>query len=487
MTLSKSKIFLIFCLAFIAGVFVGNYTNYETMAVAAMVFIIVATIGWKSRLALVIGVAGLILLAGAARFKADYAQNDLSQFYGQKVQVVGVISEEPDERSDKTNLTLSQLSINEKPIHSKLLVSVKPYPQYEYGEHLSLQGKILEPKEYPDFSYKNYLSRFGIDAIVYLPKITAAPGNFGNPIKLGILRFKKVFVGNLAKILPEPQNSFLGGLLLGARHSIPQELTDQFNRTGTSHIVAVSGYNITIIAAAIDWLLQWFGLRKRLSFILAVLAILVFVIMTGATASVVRAGIMGTLLLVALNIGRMNVVANSLAFTAVAMLLFNPQILAFDVGFQLSFAALLGIVYIVPLIDRYFLWLPKFFREYFLATLSAQVFTLPILMFNFGQLSLVAIIANILVLPAVPITMLFGFLTGLAALIWTKLALPFTAITWLLLTYITKVIGFFSSLSFASLSLHINILGMSLYYLSLILILFYFYLWKPRRKTSSSI
>jgi competence protein ComEC len=303
-------------------------------------------------------------------------------------------------------------------------------------------------------------------------------------------------VERLAQTLPEPQNAFLGGLLLGAKHAIPQTLTDEFNRTSTSHIVAVSGFNITIIAAAIDWLLMWLGLRKRLSFILALLGILMFVIMTGATASVVRAGIMGSLLLIAINIGRVNVVANSLAFTAVVMLGLNPQILTFDVGFQLSFAALLGIVYIVPLADPYFLWIPDFLRQILLATIAAQIFTLPILMFNFGQLSLVGLIANILVLPVVPITMLFGFLTGITALIWNKLAIPFSAITWLLLTYILRVIGFFSALSFAAVNWHISIWAVMIYYLIVISIILVLYnqelvielwnTWKTKPKPSSS-
>ena len=471
MMLSKSKIFLIFCLAFIAGVFIARIISYQLILVAAIVCVIVSTVGFRNKFALVLGLVGIVMLFGAVRFKTDFAQNDLAQFYGQKAHVTGLIVEEPDERSDKTYLTIGKLVVNQKPVQSKILVEVSRFPEYQYGQKLDFDVKVQEPKEYPDFSYKNYLSRFGIDAVAYRPKINLFHGNFGNPIKRTILQIKKKFIESVGKILPEPQNSFLGGLLLGAKHAIPQSLTDQFNRTGTSHIVAVSGYNITIIAAAIDWLLQFFGLRKRLSFVLAILAISIFVIMTGATASVIRAGIMGTLLLIALNIGRVNVITNSLAFTAVLMLVINPQILAFDVGFQLSFAALLGIVYIVPLIDRYFLWLPKILREYFLATLAAQIFALPILMFNFGQLSIVAIIVNILVLPAVPITMLFGFLTGIMALIWSSLALPFSAISWLLLTYIVKVIGFFSSLPFAAVSWHINSLAMAIYYLIMTIII----------------
>jgi competence protein ComEC len=469
--MSKSKIFLIFCIAFIIGVFAGRFINYTIMAIVAMIFIMVGTVWWYNKSVLIFAIASVIILAGAVRFKTDYAQNDLAQFYGQKAQVVGIISIEPDVRQDKIYLTLSHLSVNQHPVRSNLLLTVGPYSHYEYGQKLQFESKIAEPKEYPDFSYKNYLSRFGIDAVAYMPKIDLIPGNFGNPIMAGILKIKGKFVDALGKVLREPQNAFLGGLLLGAKHTIPQTLTDKFNRTGTSHIVAISGYNITIIAVAITGILQWLGVRKRISFGASVLVIILFVIMTGATASAVRAGIMGVLLLLALNVGRVSVAANSLAFTASAMLVINPQILAFDAGFQLSFAAILGIVYLAPLLEPYFLWLPGILRQYFLATLSAQIFTLPILLYNFGQLSIVALLPNLLVLPFVPIAMLTGFLTGVAGLIWIKLSIPFALISWGLLTYILGVIEFFANLKFAAIPLTINFYGLAAYYTILLAVI----------------
>jgi competence protein ComEC len=492
MNLSKSKIFLVLCLAFIFGVFLGRYLNYEIMAILAMIFIIIITLGWGKKLALVIGLAGLVALLGAWRFMSDFQQNDLAQFYGQKAQVEGVISGEPDERSDKTYLTLSHLVVNQIPVHSKLMVMALRFPEYEYGQKISFEAKIAEPKEYPDFSYKNYLSRFGVDAVVYQPKIDLATGNFGNPVKLGILRLKKHFVDNLAKILPEPQNSFLAGLLLGAKRSIPPELMDKFNATGVSHVVAISGYNITIIAWALDKLLHRF--RKRISFGLSLAAIVIFVIMTGASASVIRAGVMGALVLIALNVGRVYAITNSLAFTAVVMLGINPQILHFDVGFQLSFVALLGLVYLIPLIDPYFLWFFSPLRPYLLATIAAQIFTLPILLLNFGRLSIVAVGVNVLILIMVPATMLSGFLTGLAGLIWLKLAIPFAWVSWVMLTYIIKVVEIFAVVPFAAVTWHANILVVIIYYLILGGFLFYHYqrdwavkllnLWKPRLKIS---
>ena len=488
MSLSKSKAFLIFCLAFILGVFLGRFINHFIMAFAAMFFIGLITIGWKNKLAVVIGLAGVVALLGSLRFQATYHQNDLAPFYGLEVLASSLIMEEPDVRTDKVYLTLGQIIIGDRELTSKVLATVPLFPEYQYGQKVVFSAKLEEPKEFPDFNYKNYLSRFGIDAVAYYPKVESADGNSGNPIKYYILKFKQRFVENLNHLLPEPQASFMGGLLLGAKRAIPQTLLDQFSATGTSHIVAVSGYNISIIAAGIGWLLQWLGLRKRISFALSVIAIIAFVFMTGASASVIRAGVMGVLLLIALNIGRLYAITNALVFSAAVMLAFNPQILHFDIGFQLSFAAVLGLIYFSPLIEPYFLWMPKLLRNYLLATLAAQIFTLPILLYYFGSLSIVAVPVNLLVMLAVPVAMLFGFLAGFVGFVGLKLAWPLMAISWLLLTYILKVVGLFASIPYASLGLNINIYSVLVYYLILAgIFVWYYKLWTLRPKTSSNI
>ena len=485
MVLSKSTIFLVFCLSFILGVFIGRFINSSLMAISAMFFVVVATIGWKNKLAVVVGLAGLVSIFGAWRFQATYTQNDLSQFYGQKVSGSGIILAEPDERLDKTYLTVGGLEIENQKLSSKLLLSVGLFPEYEYGQKLNFEAKIQEPKDFDGFSYKNYLSRFGIDAVAYQPKIQIENNNSGSWVMSKLLKLKERFIQNLNLSLPEPHSSFMGGLLLGAKRSIPQEILDQFAATGTSHIVAISGYNITVIAAGVAWALQQAGWRKKYSFLLAVVAIIGFVFMTGASSAVVRAGVMGILLLVALNIGRIYNVNNALAFSAMLMVFINPQVLHFDIGFQLSFAALLGLVYFTPMIEPYFWWMPGILQPFLLATLSAQVFTLPILLFYFGAISLIAPIINVLVLLAVPPAMFAGFLTGLLGFVWIKLAFPAAVASWLFLSYILKAVELGSSLPFASVNFTINFYAVVAYYLGLGLILNRYYkkeeeIWKPK-------
>ncbi|HEX5430063.1 MAG TPA: ComEC/Rec2 family competence protein [Patescibacteria group bacterium] len=471
MKITKSKIFLILCLSFIAGVLIAPVLSKLIIIFAAIGLVTVACVWWDDKYVRLAGFAGLILLAGCLRFETVFAKNNLAPFYDQQAQVSGVISEEPDIRSDKIYLTVDQLSINGEPVRDKILVSVYTSRNFAYGEQISFTGKILEPSVFDDFNYKNYLSRFGIDAVVYYPNPDIMAADHGNKIKSMLLSVKESFVENLSRVLPEPQNAFLAGLLVGAKHSIPQDLTDAFAATGTSHIVAISGYNISIIIAGLAWILRDF--RRRVSSTLAVLIIVGFVILSGATASVVRAAIVGVLALLAVNLGRRFAITNALVLTAAIMIFINPKLLLFDVGFQLSFLALMGIVYLEPLLVKYFRSVPRVISGYLLATLSAQIFTLPILLYNFGQLSLVAPLTNVLVLPLVPLTMLAGFVTGLSGYIFHPLANVLAWPAWVLLSYIIEIIRRTALWPASSINVNLNLIGIAAYYAALASLLWF--------------
>jgi competence protein ComEC len=461
---SNSRIFFILCLSFIAGVLIAPILPKIIMAIAAMIFVCTISIWWEAKWARLVGFAGLVLLLGALRFQVSVGKNNLSQFYGK--QVVGVVVEEPDVRADKTYLTVGKLEINGQRINDQLLVSMYPSRNFNYGDKLNLSGKVQEPFVFPDFNYKNYLSRFGVHAVVYYPTYEITLSNQANPIKSGLLNIKTRFLSNLTRVLPEPQNAFLAGLLVGSKRAIPQNLTDAFNTTGTSHMVAISGFNVTIIVFALDLLLARFG--KRVSFGVNILVIIAFIILTGATASVIRAGIMAGLVLVAKNIGRLYHPQNALALTAAVMVAVNPQILLFDVGFQLSFLALVGLVSLSPILNQYLNLIPGILREFLVATIAAQIFALPILLYNFDTLSLIAPVTNVLVLPLVPAAMLFGFATGLAGFLWKALAAALAWPAYLVLSYIIVVVEWTAKLPYASLSAHINLYGLVIYYAVLV-------------------
>ncbi len=249
---------------------------------------------------------------------------------------------------------------------------------------------------------------------------------------------------SIEKILPEPQASFLAGLLFGIDQNISKDLLEDFNQTGTRHIIALSGYNITIIASLIMGFLLWLGFWRKHAFVIAVIAIIFFVILTGASASVSRAAIMGILVLISQQVGRVSSPKNLLAFAAFLMVFKEPTALLNNIGWQLSFAATIGIIYLSPFLKK----LP----EILATTLSAQIAVMPFILYYFRQISLISPLANLLVLPIIPITMLAGFISMTCGTIWTPLGIFLSWPAWLFLTYEIKIIGFLAKVPFAGLS-----------------------------------
>ena len=247
---------------------------------------------------------------------------------------------------------------------------------------------------------------------------------------------------NISKAFPEPQASYLKGLLVGARSTLPRDLKYAFARTGTSHLIALSGYNVSIIADNLNSLLG--------SFWLSVLGIIFFILGTGASSSVVRAGIMGILALLARRYGHLFNAGRALLFAASVMIFVNPEILLADIGFQLSVLATAGLIVLSSPIARRLTWLPLKFgiRDVASATLAAEIFTLPLIFYYFGRFSIFAPLVNVLVLVTIPATMFLGFLAALAGYISLYLSIVAAWPAYLLLSYQLAIINFFASLRF---------------------------------------
>jgi competence protein ComEC len=250
------------------------------------------------------------------------------------------------------------------------------------------------------------------------------------------------FVENIEGALPEPEASYLGGLLVGVRTQIPKSLKDAFRHTGTSHLIALSGYNVGVIGRYLG------GFSSSLWF--PVTGIIIFVLATGAASSLVRAAIMGILALLATRYGHTYNVGVALLFAACIMIIVNPTILFGDVGFQLSVAATWGLMYLSPKIDPYFKKVPNILgiRESISATLAAEAATLPFILYYFGRFSILSPFTNVLVLAAIPPTMFFGFLTGMAGFFSSLLATLLAWPTYLLLSYQLFIIKFFAKINF---------------------------------------
>lgn len=415
---------------------------------------------------LVLLLPGLFFL-GAARYQVAQPGDapDLVSHYNDtpdKIYITGTLVEPPDVRDTYMNLRVNVEAVDsgdgDVPASGLLLVRLTNEYDLHYGDHIRVRGYIQTPPEDEDFSYRDYLNMQGIQSILRTDKVTLLPfGSQKNPTVAFFYLIKDNLLGRVYRLFPDPEASLLAGILLGQDNNIPADLQQAFKNTGTAHIIAISGFNIAIIAAIFVTLFsRFFG--KRNGAILAVVGIVLYTLLVGASASVVRAAIMGTLSIIAGQFGRRNLALNTLAFVAMVMALLNPFVL-WDVGFQLSFAATLGLVlYAQPMEDavagfltQRFPSMPveKFvrpFSDYFLLTLAAQITTLPIIAYHFERISLVSLIANPFILPAQPPVMVLGGLAVAFSRLYLPLGQAIAWAAWPFLAYTIRMVEFFNGL-----------------------------------------
>src|SRR3989344_4144843 len=431
-----------------------------------------------------------LLAAGLGMLRYDLADADkarmgLEQYVGESITLEGIIADERDVREMNTRLILhthpppsppfprgrreegvapttppsAPLLGQEGRKEAKILLTVAHEPRFKYGDKVKVEGKLERPKNFEDektlreVDYISHLAKDGIYYQMFRPKLTLVAHGEGNPVVEKLFAFKNAFLRNIRELLPEPHASLLGGLIVGAKQSLGKELLDDFRTVGVIHIVVLSGYNITIIARFIEWLFS--RLKKNLRLTIAACAMMLFAVMVGASATVIRATVMALLVLLAHGTGRLYAITRALLVAGVIMLLHNPKILVFDISFQLSFLATVGLIYISPIIEPKVKWITErwWLREITVATIATQLFVLPFLLYKTGILSLVSLPVNLLILAAIPLTMLFGFLAGIAAFASTLLALPFAYIAYGFLAYELRVVDWFARLPFAAVAL----------------------------------
>lgn len=411
-------------------------------------------------------------------------ENMVGQEFGGEV----IVIEEPDTRQKTTLLTVEF----KDSAQTKLLLIANRYPRYSYGDVLMVEGILEKPKPFETeqgkvFDYPAYLAKDDILYMMFYPELTLVSYEEGNVVKKYLLDLKSLFIGRAGVYIPEPEISLLGGLLVGAKHGLNDEWQAILRNAGIIHIVVLSGYNITIVAEAIMRLFGFLTLRYRVMF--GVVAIALFAVMTGGSATVVRASLMALLVLLARATGRTYAITRALLIAGALMVFQNPKILVFDPSFQLSFLATLGLVYLSPLIEKYFHLLPTKLqiRELVVSTISTQIFVTPLLLYMMGVFSIVSLPVNLLILPLIPFTMLAGFITGLISLIAPILSFPFAYATYLLLHYIFVTAHFFGTLSFATVSIpHFNGLMLVVSYTAIVFLVVFAWYRLSKKQISKS-
>ncbi|MGE5123384.1 MAG: ComEC/Rec2 family competence protein, partial [Acidobacteriaceae bacterium] len=371
--------------------------------------------------------------------------------------VEGMLVEPPDQRDTYTNLRLQvqQLCQDSEagfiPVRGLLLIRASPGIQFQYGNLVSARGQILTPAESEDFSYRDYLANRGIYSTMRSSEVSQIGHVNGNPLLSALYAFRQRALSLVYRYLPDPEASLLAGIILGVETGIPSQVQEAFRQTGTSHIIVISGFNITIIALMFTYLFCRF-LGRYKGAIITVCGIILYTLLVGANAAVVRAAILGIITLVGHLIGRRQAGLNSLAFVAAVMAVITPTVL-WDVSFQLSFAATLGILlYAEPMTDWFIRIAAKFMPsdraeklsgpvgEYFLITLAAQLTTLPLMAYYFKRISLSTFVANPLILPVQPPLMVLGGLAVLIGAVIQPLGQLFAWAAWPFAVYTIRVV-----------------------------------------------
>jgi competence protein ComEC len=405
------------------------------------------------------------LLLGAQRYQSTIHKltpSDLAWFNDRKYEtlVTGWVTEPPDYRDSYTNLRVQVQQIdtgkNVFDVSGLILVRVPANDVYHYGEMIRVRGQLETPPVNEDFSYREYLARQGILSYMSQAEATVLPATRGNPIAAAIYSIKERSIQNIYRLFPDPEASLLSGILLGDDSGLTDNLQQAFKDTGTAHIIAISGFNISIIAGIFILIFsRLFGQRRGA--LAAILGIVFYTFLVGASAAVVRAAIMGTFSIFALQVGRRQVGLNTLAFVAALMALWNPLII-WDVGFQLSFFATLGLIlYGEPFENAAEKIITRFtssdtaakivspLSEFILLTFAAQLTTIPIMAYQFKQISLVSFVANPFILPAQPAVMIVGGIAVIASLIIYPIGQLIAWLAWPLTAYTIRLVELFDS------------------------------------------
>lgn len=487
--------FYILAGGFLVGVFwrslcTLDYTELSALLLGVLlIFGVTAYSGLRTSFAYVtLGI--LAVLLGVVRTEFAY-----QTFYdgrilkdGATVVGTGTIVSELDIRDDHVVLCVRLDTPNTKS-ETRLRMNVPQYPMFSYGERVRFEGNVHVPQSFETesgriFNYEGFLMKDAVQYEVRQAQVVSLNENTGNVLLKKLLDLKASWLRAVSHLFPEPSASLVGGVVVGAKQSLGDELLKEFRDTGIIHIVVLSGYNLTLVANSIFRVTTF--LPRTFGFGFGVVGIASFAMMVGAGATVLRASIMAVLGMLATYLQRPYLVLRALILAALMMVLWNPFILVFDPGFQLSFLATLGLIFIAPTLTKYFLFVPEVWgmREIVSATFATQLSVLPLLLYQIGSVSLVAPLVNVLVLPLVPPIMLLGFIAGLIGIVSGSVALPFALVAHVLVSYIFAVVHFFTSVPFASVeipALHWSVVA----FLYGILLIGYFKIQKTTRTTSS--
>lgn len=455
-------------ISFILGVFAGKYLELKwqeiwpifILAVFGILLVSLINLVLGNKILVMLGWMIILFIAGVAIYSYQnqkyFCAGDLS---GENIEIEGKIINSPllDYKSQELIIQTNRGGCQ----NIRLLAKIPRYPVFNIGDVISLHGNIQKPGMIDNFDYAKYLRPKMVSYLILSPQNIQSHGReYGikNTILGTLYNFKNNFENAISRTMAEPEASLGIGIITGSKRNIPDDLNNDLSSAGLTHIIALSGFNVTIIVAALVSMLAGIFNRRKIFWIGSILVV-IFIVMTGASASVVRAGIFSLLVLFGKTIGRKAYQTNLLLLAAALMLVFNPFLLADDLGFQLSFVAFAGLIYLARFVrfgieTSKLRLLPTTIKSMLGETLSAQIAVFPLIAFAFGRVSLIAPISNVLVLWLLPYCMLLAFAAGVGGICWYYLGRALSLLAWPWLAYIIAVAKYSAKLPFASLTVN---------------------------------
>ena len=455
------RVLTIILATFLAGVFISSFFDLDFyqiyfFAVIFSLIIFALTFIFQNLIIKIASASAIVFLCGFLLFSfVSTKLNNINLPFGQEKEFSGIIVSYPSIDGNSQSFYFQTFDFGSG---AKIYISTSRYPSYSYGDKLKIQATIQKPVNFSNFDWISYLKRYGTVATTSKnPRISLVSSGGGNKILTKLYAVRQSFETVVRKTLPEPESSLGIGLLIGSKQGFGQNLINDFAKIGITHIIALSGYNVTIIIIFLTDILLGYLTRRQI-FAVSLILILLFVAMTGAASSVIRASIITLLIAYGKTIGRKADMTNLILLSAAVMVAINPFVLRFDVGFQLSFLAFIGLVYFSPIVSlifnrRFFKFWPGFVKAAITETLSAQIIVLPLILSSFGLVSLIAPLTNVLILPLIPAAMLFIFLSTLIYWIIPAIGKLAFLICYLPLKYILSIAQYFAKLPIAALQI----------------------------------
>jgi competence protein ComEC len=457
------------CLGWIAGVLLGSNANLAPVILSGWFISLLLLAFRRQKRAVLVSVLSLLAIAaGAFYFQTSrpLRKNSQISYFNDTgtVTVRGMVGLDPDVQDKTTRIKLSvdaiEQSGNWQAVSGMVMLYVPRYPQLSYGDILEVTGKLQTPVNFADFDYEAFLAKQSVFSVMDYPRVQLDSPGHGSWFLAGIYNLRHGLADVMARALPEPQASLAQGIILGLRGNISDEVNADFARSGTTHILAVSGMNLTILSGLLSLILaRLIGKRFYLYVWLTLAVIWLYTLISGLSPSVLRAAIMGSLFLAAELLGRQKNAGPALCLAAAVMIGFNPVVL-FDVSFQLSALSMAGIIFLYPLlrdsasgiVERVNKRAPLlnspvgFISDSFSMTLAATLAVWPASAVYFGTVSLAAPFATLFAVPVLPFIMVLGSLMAAAGLLYLPVAIASGWAVWVFTSYLLLVVNVFSKI-----------------------------------------